>query len=305
MPNKKGQLGFTETAAILKRLNIEFRQAEEWRPKKPPRKPHPLPFFRSIRLPFTPEEWCGLMMSEGGSYIGGCCGTSSAVQDILAGVFRFDSGWMDTEKLAEVAMLLVGHGERDERPNFKALGNHDAAVKNWPSLDPWAKLAVLWHLVKDCHVPKVPSAPPPELPPVENAISVLAQGLCALNFHGFFVPEDAPASQTQTDRLMTLYRLLPALLTLSGKIGELNPGPLEGYALTDKGRGGEVAVNGYGHCVYRTKAEAEAVLETWRADDDVHESKEERKPIDGRIGIRPVRVSMEKGIELLDEVATP
>lgn len=300
MPDKRVTLAFAEAAAILKSLNVEFGQTEEWRPKKPPRKPHPLPFFKSVRLPFTPEEWCRLMMSGGDCYIGGCCGTSSAMQDILARVFRFDSGWMDTEKLAELAMLYVGHGERKERPNFKALGNRDAAIKNWPRLDPWAKLAFLWHMVKDCHVPKVPSAPPPELPPVENAIDILQQGLYALNFHGFFAPEDAPASQTQADRLMTLYRLLPALRTLSGKIGELNPGPLEGYALIDKEGGGEVAVNGYGHCVYRTRDEAEAMLKTWRAEDDEHKLKEERKPIDEQIGIRQVRVSMEKGIEFLD-----
>jgi hypothetical protein len=305
MPNKKSRLGFAGAAAVLKRLNVEFRQTEEWRDKPPPRRPHALPFFKGIKLPFTPEEWCDLMMNEGRYYVGGCCGTSSAVQDILGQVFRFETGWMDVEKLAEVAMLQVSHGERKERPNFKDLGDLDAAIKKWTELDPWQKLAVLWHLIKDCYVPKVPSAPPHDLPPVEDAIDVLQTGLQALSIHRMFVREETPASQDRTERLMALYRLLPAIRTLHDKIGELDPGPLEGYALIDREQGGKVAENGYGLCVYWTRAEAEKMLESWRSEDSEHKVKKDRKPIDERIGIRPVRVSSEKGLEFLDDVAAP
>jgi hypothetical protein len=37
---------------------------------------------RSVYLGLTPADWCSIAMHEGDAYIGGCCGTASAMQDI-------------------------------------------------------------------------------------------------------------------------------------------------------------------------------------------------------------------------------
>jgi hypothetical protein len=301
-PNKR-RANFAKAAAVLKRLNVGFRRAEEWRDTPPPRRPHPLPIFTSVLLPFAPKEWCELMMSEGRYYVGGCCGTMSATQDILAHSFRLESGWMDIEKLEEIAELSVSHGDgdRDEKPNFKTPGDLDIAVNKWTALDPWQKMAVIWHLVKGCYVPGKPNAPRPNPPPIDHAIGTLWRGLQLLSYHRVFAQDGAAESQKRADRLLALHRLLPALRTLNEGIGGLDPGPFEGYALIDKEGGGGVAENRYGLCIFLTRAEPEKLLEAWRAHDAEQRVRVGRKPIDERICIRPVRVSSERGIEFLDE----
>lgn len=319
------KFSFDEAAKVLKRLHVQFRQDYEYRGDCPNRARYNLPFFTSVRLPLSPLEWCAICMRDGCHYVGGCCSAESAVQDIMNSIFR-DSGWTTINEIAEIADTSIHHDDLDATgvPNFKHLGLLIDVVELWGQFDPWHKIAVVWHLTKDNYVPKAPEASRGNSDGVEEAMTVLEGGLRHLNIHRLFERMDQhseaagideevrkqlehnrlqSASQGQTSKLLALYRILPALKTFTEKVNELNPGPLEGFALVHKELAGDVvAKNGHGYCVYANKKDANEIMELWRKDDA--ERKDERgsnwKPIDERIVVRKVRVSVEKGIEFLD-----
>lgn len=291
---------FEEIEGILEKLDVPFACKYEWSEGVEKK----LPLFDTIYLQFTPEEWCRLCMKEGDLYVGGCCGATSAVQDIISHVFRFESGRMSMWDLARLAQLWIDHDEGPQKPNFKDAGDLDVHIWNWSALDPWAKMAVLWHLTKEYYVPEEPHGQSPQRPEVEKAVYDLARGMVYIS-HSLMNPDPRnipPVSQKNASRLMTLYRVLPALKTVWEHVQELNPGPLDGYALLDKERGGgEIASNWHGLCVFETYEEASKLMDQWRTHESASERERNRqeKPIDERMEIGRVRISVEKGLEYL------
>jgi hypothetical protein len=313
---------FDKRVAMLAALGAEVTFEEEYRPRDPPRSPHPLKLFKSVKLPLTAREWCELFMSDGAFYMGGCCGTMSALQDEICHNIRMDSGWFSIEKLAEIAETMIQHdcGEDDyaevrfaKIPKSKSLGDLVAtfqAALEGPErtsgnmIDAWQIMALIWHITKDHYGPKIPQAYGDHMSELEKATSLLARGFQSLSYEHLFrgaVPgEDLGSlSQHKVGRAMTLYRLFPAWKEMNEKIGELNLGPLEGFALIDKEKGPEeVCINGRGYCIFETQAEVDALMALWRQQDKEYEV-QDRQPIDERIGVRRVRVTAEKGIEFL------
>lgn len=94
--------------------------------------------IRAIQLPLTDTEWCSLCMRDREMYMGGCCGQTGQVQDILNAVFR-ESGWVDAN--AAESLILVG-GSHDgfeillEKSEEKLI----EAEKGWDELDPLRKI---------------------------------------------------------------------------------------------------------------------------------------------------------------------
>ncbi len=87
---------------------------------------------------------------------------------------------------------------------------------------------------------------------------------------------------------------------MNERIDELQLGSVEGFAIIDKEKGPDaVASNGYGHCIYATRGEVDAMFALWRKEDSAYKEGD-RIHIDQRMGVRPVRVTVEKGIEFLD-----
>ncbi len=308
---------FEEASEILKGLGTEFSEASEFRGEPPNREECPLPFFDSIHLPFTPEEWCRLCMGGGDYYVGGCCGNMSALQDELNDVFRIESGWVGASKLARIAQLNIEHDyDKDHLPNFAEIGDIDIVKMNWVSLSPWDKMAAVWHLVKDHYVPEKPSGFGKKHEKrtvkkhkkrtvkneIEIALHIARNGLSHLSHIEVFTPQEHRGQfQDSANKLMALYRVVPALRTLWLHIEKLGPPTLkEAFALFDKERD-DIASNRLGLCIYATREEAEKLLELWRKDDEVRKDKFKNfKPVDEYLTIRPVRVSVEKGLEFLD-----
>ncbi len=293
---------FDETVAILHQLGVDHGVEQDWRPKNPPRSPYPLPFFTNIHLPLNPSEWCSLVMREGEYYIGGCCGTTSYVQDIISHAFRFGSGWIEVSMLANIAEAMIGHEEGDP-PNFKDGGDLDKAIEHFSMLDPWEKIATLWHLVKDYYVPEYSIVQPEDASEPRKAVQTLEHGLNYLSWHWVFErpSDDIHSMQNNVGETLVLHRILPALKMLYERIKELDLGPFEGYALCDKDTG-VIAENGYGLCIFSCAQDAEKLMEQWRSKWALREDKRENeKPVDDMFQIRRVRVSMENGIEFLDQ----
>lgn len=170
---------FERRCAMLDAIDCDFRQAEEWRGKVGKgRKPHLLPQFSDVLLPLTPTQWCNLAMNEGEDYVGGCCGSSSAIQDMVEYWFRFDSGWASTMGLHELSERWVSHGDgywesvearvafEDHhglaRDMWKA-GTLEGAVEwvtthrdEFQSMSAWDVILLCYFIVKDFSAPKMP-----------------------------------------------------------------------------------------------------------------------------------------------------
>jgi hypothetical protein len=310
---------FDRRVGMLAALGAEVTFEEEYRPEEPPRSPHPLKLFKSVKLPLTAREWCELFMSDGAFYMGGCCGTMGWLQDQICHTIRMDSGWFSIEKLSEIAETMIQHdceGEDDDVevrfakiPKSKSLGDlvvtFKAALEGRSKdqmINAWQIMALVWHITKDFYAPKVPETLG-HLPEPERSIRILSDSFQRLSWEHLFqavgTPDTTPTSQTKTNRAMALYKMLPAWKTMAEKMGELDLGPVEGVALIDKEAGpDEVCSNGRGYCIFETQAEVDDLLNLWRQQDKEYEVKK-RKPIDERIGVRRVRVSAEKGIEFL------
>jgi hypothetical protein len=297
---------FEEVVAFLGRIKVEYSQDYDYG-KKGGEERHrfDVPVFKSFRLPWEPITWMHLCSGGGEHYIGGCCGTTSAAQDVICHSFRFDEGWISTRDLAEMASLLANHDEPESPYRFSGMSEADilGAEAVWDEIDPWEQMAVVYHATKPYASTAVPLAPLGIKDPLEKAISTLGRGLQALSLHRMFTREEGPSNQDKMNKMLVVHRLLPDLKVLNESIEKLAPGVFEGYALVDLREGDtHVAENGRGLCLYATKEEVDEVMNIWREQEKEYEETTERAgKIDDRIGVRRVRVSADTGLEFLDE----
>lgn len=293
-------MSFEENCELLKKIGAVATRDYEYRGEPPNRDRCDLSLFTHVQLPLTPEEWCQLCMSSGDCYIGGCCGSSSAVQDHVNSIFR--DGCARIVDLAEIAEAMIYHDGESSffGPAKKPLPQ---LVEQFAGMDPWEKIALTWHLVKDYYRPDVPYAIRKDIPEVERATSALRDGLTYLDICRMFDRGKDISDQDAAEMMLVVYRMLPSLKTLNEKIDELAPPPFEGFAIIDKEKGPEeVAKNGRGLCIFKDRAEVDRLFALWRQDEDEHQEKRGNRkvPIDEKLGVRRVRVSSDKGLEFLD-----
>ena len=302
---------FDQAVALLKAFEIDFSVKQEWRGEVgPDRGPHDLKLFTAVKLPFDPETWVHLCTTEGEYYVGGCCGTTSHIQDKINHIFRMESGWVSVKDLESLAVSWMGHDGADSlftepgwKEVFKAMP-WDLPEKFDPTLEdgePWTLMALIWHIVKDCYEPDVPGAYGNHMSELDKAVSMLSRAFSSLSWTRLFNKHEdedkEPTTPFRGNRALMLSRLLPALATFNDQLSTLDLGDVEGFGLFDL-EGDEIASNGYGLCVYETLAEAEKMMAQWReADDEYEDENDKRKPIDQRIEVRPVRITKEGGIE--------
>lgn len=248
-------------------------------------------WIEKVKLELEPEEWCALCMYEGDYYIGPCCGNSSAQQDIVNAVFRND-GWMDPSDLRSLAELGLAHdGEQSSQYCDPEL------LTRWADridpLTPWERLGCLWQLTRDhlaAHwIDDLPLRGKRPRPPEADAADALYGLLTRYRFSCFFEHSD----NDETGQHLAVYLLeqakfLAALKVLHQHYTTLGVDPFEGYAIQAV-ESGEVAVNGYGACIYRTKVKGEEVLELW--------SRESARYNPGSHKVVPCRITLENGLE--------
>ncbi len=301
MPN----IDFETRVKMLEGLGIEFVLEQEWRPEKPPREPHDLDIFRSVLLPLTAEEWCELCMREGSAYMGGCCGTMSYMQDTVSSWFRFESGWVEVRELAEVAEDFISHGDEDWW-NKSEDDIVDAKTK-WKSIDIWDKISIVWAIVKDYYSPRKLAAPRQDKPHPEEAVHLLSSALYSMSWdHITDGGIEKASSQAQGNYIFKLTKVLPAIKILYEQIEELNIGPLEGFALIEKDKGEDaICTNRLGYCIYKTMDEVQNILDLWEQQRAEYESPERdnsvKKLVQDEYVVRPVKISLENGIEFTDK----
>jgi len=309
------------------------------------RREHDLELFSSVDLPLTARDWCRLCMEEDTppavlrvderdeegrrlyehSENVGWDDDLKPVQRKVNEWF-FGGGSCSVEGLVEVGDILRGHWGDDVGENaFAARTPEQLAeavdafiqVRDNPvegaHLTAWGKIALMYHLVRDHYTPGIPEAAHENYPEIEAAFGTVGHMSWALGVRELFGFAPENGTQMSATFQMMLARFLPALRTVYTKISELVPGPVEGWALIDRNAGdGEIAENGLGLCVFSTRADCEHLIRMWEQTEEAHEDEvctprklRERSPVRERIGIRPVRISVENGIEFLDDGVEP
>src|SRR5690606_35974603 len=133
-----------------------------------------------------------------------------------------------------------------------------------PNPSAWWKIALLYHIVKDYYKPKAPKAQSLNSNEIEGALLMINRLSWSIGMDDFFKKSSSAQRSPTTEsaqKIMRLYRFLPAFKTVHERLRELAPESVEGYAIVDLDKGeGEVAENGLGYCIYATRSEAERYL---------------------------------------------
>lgn len=293
----------------LEKTPIAIVYEEIWE-GEPPRTPRPnFEKVRGVHLGLTPAEWCNLAMHEGDSYIGGCCGTTSAMQDIINSVFR-DSGYADAD-----ALWTLGEHARNHPDGFKdsfttrwTQKRFDETCAKWETLRPWEKIAVAWQAVRDKVTPyshQVSMWAMPEPRPdldEKREIDELYDALSSSKFAIFkYREENDPKKQEHANEVITRAKLLCGARRLVAKLTE-DFTTFEGVAVVETVRPDVVTRNGFGMCLFGTEEHARDMIATWEKVETParRDQKHGGKSPSERVRIRPVRVSVQKGLEFLD-----
>lgn len=275
----------------LGHVGVRIRYGEIWEGTPPDRTSRPdLGTIRSLHLPFTPKAWWDLTTRDGRDYIGGCCGTASAMQDIVCAAYR-DGGWIDADDLLELGGL--GESHQDGFENWgKPLRGPKLVRKltQWRKLSRWSKIGVIYRVTKAKLKP--PSARAAATHHTESdektAIWVARNGLQFLSWRDLFERNKEREEQDHANRLLLIARVLPAMKLVMGSF-EGYP-PFEGVAIVSSAYPDQVLDNHHGACIFKTLEEARPVIE------------QTTKSLDGAVTLllRPVRVTVQEGVKFLD-----
>jgi hypothetical protein len=319
---------FEDCKAGLAQLGAEFHQIEKWETNEDgTRGPKPRPYFSSVKLPFSPVQWFGIASNAGNFYVGGCCGAASAIQDIVCSWFRHADEWVKPLDLAELAAREAAHEPHsgdglyswEEMDNVFELAEKYGAYQRGETklpggentvVDPWFLLCLIWHLVKNHYVLAQPeSALPDHISPLDKSLRIVENVSFAYSMKRVFGKAEGalkiiPDGQEKANLNLAMYRFIPAIKHVYDEAHTLSPGPFNGWAVIDKTAGEKgltVVKNGGGYCLYETKDEIEALFDRWqKQQDETEDAWNKRLPVRERLGIRPVRVTLEEGLVFTD-----
>lgn len=224
----------------------------------------------SIKLRFPPETWADLINKEG-TLLPACCASISEIRDQLINALRED-GWINGESLETIVVNMSSHDFADDSP-IKIVAN-------------------IFGLIKD-HVNLREPATENPLDPAD-ACSMIYHFAAAYSWSS--ITSSFGNFESRTCLVNDIFNTIPALHTLYGKIRELDPGPIEGYALMDRVKGEVYKFASGGIAMFTTLDDAKGLAERWIKSKQVKAS---------RLDIKAVRISVQNGIEFLDSVDNP
>ena len=230
--------------------------------------------IQSVTLSFTSNEWVSLTHGDGDNYIGGCCGTTSVMQDIISGCLR-EGGSLRYYDLRQLGTLGLSHDEKDWMPPTDEV--FQTLISDWETISPWQKIGLIFSTVKDRLTPDSEEAPETNNHPdlkgrvcyqvAQNALTYLRyEDLCSLD-----------DSQHKANRGLLTSRLIPALQEVMSLMAK-NHEPFRGFALVESSRPNTVVTNRYGYCIFGDQEKAKELMDRWK---------------DKNLRIRPVLVTIE------------
>lgn len=252
-------------------------------------------FVRSVHIPWTPEQWVGVLHREG-PWLSVCCANISTIRDTLMQVLA-EGGWMEMRNLELVAKLLESHD------GFMGWFNKGFIPTKETLKDPLYLLVQIWAVVKDKRWASwldVSGKSTAERQ-VEKSGASLERALRGYNFISAFhvgeytTPEAQAKAQFRHDMesALALARVLPALRmftdSLDGRVKE----SIQGLALVRKDNRDVVLDTIGGFAIYMSETEANEVIRFWCTNN------QENAPKKSDFELRPVRVTLKKGLEFI------
>lgn len=261
---------------------------------------------RSVFLNLSPKDWCNIAMHEGDEYIGGCCGTASAMQDVVNGIFR-DGGYADADALYTLGEYAKHHPDGFEDWGKKRFSQKefDARCEKWKKLKAWDKITLCWQAVRDkikAHSHNLQPIVQENRPDLDERreIDELHGSVHYLRYSnsGLFKPKDDDKGQHHANDVMAFAKLYPSAKKLVTKL-EAEATTWSGFAIVEKARPEVITHNGYGACLYNTEADAREVIKLWDRDERSEKS-ERQKPLpedrlSTKVLLRPVTISVKDG----------
>lgn len=257
-------------------------------------------FVRNFQIPWTPTQWVGVVHREG-QWLGVCCGIISAIRDCLMS-FLANGGWVTPRELEEVIGLLRTHDGFMEW--FEAGFTPDPDTRT----NPLYLLVRVWDAVKDRQWASWMDVPERDRKrSCETAARSLEDALRVYGYVEMFhsstdhLDEDAKRKANvrhQLDVSIALSRVIPALREFTDSLKWRTGLPIDGVAIVRKEDRGVVLDTRRGPCIYPDETEANKTVEFWCTNDQDNQGHGPPKPED--FELRPVRVTLQKGIEFLD-----
>jgi hypothetical protein len=244
-----------------------------------------------IRVPLSAKEWCALCMRDGEDYLGGCCGQTGQIQDVMNDIFR-DSGVVDTSKAHQLKEISASH------EGFEAFEKTEDELlvfeATWDEL--WSGEKVTLCCAAAISKMRDPLRGPRTVDPknTDDIIDVLARGASYIDFKNMFADkEETPEwkmGQVHGHSAIMVAKMVPAaqqFLKLAPKVVKF---PFRGFAIVDKKR--EIVVARMGLVIAYKEKELEKILAGLRQDEKEREYSKDFKVV-------PVRITIEKGVEIL------
>jgi hypothetical protein len=255
----------TELARLGKKLRVEI--GPHW--------DHPN-VVRSVRFRFPKRTWACLANKED-ELLQACCANISAIRDEIISAMRED-GWLDMEDMQRIVVNMEGHEFEQEHPVSKI-------KEAYLALEPYADLKG-----------RVMSVDPND---VRDCCAAVWFGktwaFCAEYTGNSMFSNWGQSLHDQASHNRSLFQILPIIKCLYEKAHETGFPPLEGWAIVRQANG-EVYEMRRGFAIFETKKEAKDVLDRWFQSKSLE---------NGSAKIVAARVSLEKGVELIDEVGNP
>ena len=304
MPADNRKVPLCEEEKLLRPVGVKLAYKQRWCANDPPpREPYVDPsVITHIRLPFTPTDWWELTTRDGKDYIGPCCGTSGAMQDILCGAYR-DSGWIEGRDLLRLGALGEGHDGYEDWKDPLSLDElrEKTTLDAWVEHDRWGIIGLIYRALRPkLDVSFIDHKLRKPRPTEKQVFSILRSGLTYLSWRDVFNRNQDTQDQDHANRLLLLARILPAAKLFMKSLTTYQP--FDGFALV-VGQTDEVLDNHQGMCIFKTVADAQRVIElsekSRKSLTEDNPNHPDAEPLD--VAIRPVRVSVEEGLVFTDK----
>jgi len=220
-----------------------------------------------VKLPLSQELWADLLNKEG-EHLGVCCGDVSLMRDLLQDALRED-GVMECRELYRFATLAEDHGWKESDAENEPIGR---IIKLWHRIQPVAELRLHVH------------ASDPE--DIHDAAHILFSGAAEISWQNLAC--NSGSHHDLIARTKTLRQMLPAIRTVYNHLLELDLGTATGIAICDKESGEPIEIARGGWAIYQGEKMCKEVIRHWKYNDPEIESK---------VVLRPCKVSVQKGIE--------
>lgn len=217
----------------------------------------------SVKVNLKAEVWLDLLDPEG-QYLPYCCANVSRIRDILVDVAR-NGRYADGDQLFEIYTLIKSHNH----------GQLNAAL---------AHLVDLWDQIKgDIDRDSLRVSPINPATP-EGAVHILSDALPLVNWNLHFTKSTDDDRRVAVRSLLNLelLKIIPAIHTLYNKVQQLDPGPIDGYAVCNEN---EICSTAAGYAIFFSEQ---------LADDFVRAI--------GKHSVRPVTVSLKDGVVFNDVI---